>query len=136
MADDVQPPTRFCSGTRHLKELKVAGLPSPAVNQIEVSFSHWPPFSNQIDLEPACPPQLHPHLPQSEIVNYCRLKNIMVQAYCPLMRGSEGKQSLGEGAFWAGQEGYGWDHDGLKEVAQNVCPSLKIKISFSRCATD
>lgn len=91
---------------------------------------------DQVDPEPACPPQLHPHLPQSEIVNYCRLKNILVQAYCPLMRGPEGKQSLGEGAFWAGQKGYGWDHDGLKEVAQKVCPSLTIKISFSRCATD
>ncbi len=36
------------------------------------------------------------------------------------MRGAANKQSLGEGAAWAGQAGYGWDAAALKDAAAKV----------------
>jgi len=53
-------------GVKHLEEIKKAGLPLPAVNQIE----------------------LHPYLQQREIAEYCKKNNIIIQAYCPLIRGA------------------------------------------------
>ncbi|KAK4702367.1 hypothetical protein P7C70_g3856, partial [Phenoliferia sp. Uapishka_3] len=50
----------------HLEELKASGVKlTPEVNQIE----------------------LHPWCQQKKIVEYCRAKGIIVQAYCPLVRG-------------------------------------------------
>jgi len=53
-------------GVKHLEEIKQAGLPLPAVNQIE----------------------LHPYLQQREIAEYCQKNNIIIQAYCPIIRGA------------------------------------------------
>ncbi|KIJ23623.1 hypothetical protein M422DRAFT_77224 [Sphaerobolus stellatus SS14] len=50
---------------KHLEELKEAGMIKPAVNQLE----------------------LHPFCQQKEIVEYCQKNGIIVQAYCPLVRG-------------------------------------------------
>ncbi|KAI0331227.1 Aldo/keto reductase [Cubamyces sp. BRFM 1775] len=52
-------------GVRHLEELQQAGLPPPVVNQIE----------------------LHPLCQQRPIVEYCKEHDIVVQAYCPIIRG-------------------------------------------------
>ncbi|POW05086.1 hypothetical protein PSTT_09950 [Puccinia striiformis] len=53
-------------GVDHLKKLEEAHVgPTPAVNQLE----------------------LHPWCQQTSIVDYCRSKGIMVQAYCPLAKG-------------------------------------------------
>ncbi|KII91993.1 hypothetical protein PLICRDRAFT_695476 [Plicaturopsis crispa FD-325 SS-3] len=49
----------------HLEEIVAAGLELPAVNQIE----------------------LHPLCQQKPIVKYCSERNILVQAYCPIIRG-------------------------------------------------
>jgi len=53
-------------GIHHIKEIEDAGLPLPAANQIE----------------------LHPFKPRDELVAYCREKNILVQAYSPLAKGT------------------------------------------------
>ncbi|KZT59076.1 Aldo/keto reductase [Calocera cornea HHB12733] len=50
---------------KHLEEIKEAGLPMPAVNQLE----------------------LHPWCQQKPIVDYCDAHGIVVQAYTPLTRG-------------------------------------------------
>ncbi|PCH43552.1 Aldo/keto reductase [Wolfiporia cocos MD-104 SS10] len=52
-------------GIKHLEEIKQAGLEMPSVNQIE----------------------LHPLCQQTPIVSYCRENGIVVQAYCPILRG-------------------------------------------------
>ncbi|PVF95088.1 Aldo/keto reductase [Serendipita vermifera] len=52
-------------GVRHLQELVDAGLEVPSVNQIE----------------------LHPFCQQKEIVKWCEDHGVVVQAYCPLIRG-------------------------------------------------
>ncbi|KAF8550677.1 Aldo/keto reductase [Imleria badia] len=56
-------------GVKHLEEIRDAGLQMPAVNQIE-----------------ACS-ILHPLCQQRPIVNYCRAHEIVLQAYCPILRG-------------------------------------------------
>ncbi|KZT35834.1 Aldo/keto reductase [Sistotremastrum suecicum HHB10207 ss-3] len=52
-------------GVKHLEEFKKHGLETPSVNQI----------------------QLHPLLQQKEIVKYCKQNGIVVEAYCPIVRG-------------------------------------------------
>ncbi|BGP54181.1 hypothetical protein JCM8202_001314 [Rhodotorula sphaerocarpa] len=52
-------------GVEHLKQIKEAGLETPEVNQIE----------------------LHPFLQQKSIVEYCEQEGIVVEAYCPILRG-------------------------------------------------
>jgi diketogulonate reductase-like aldo/keto reductase len=59
-------------GPKHIEEIVEAGLPLPAVNQVE----------------------LHPFNQQKAIVSYCQSKNIIVQAYCPLIRGAMSDQTL------------------------------------------
>ncbi|KAH7916518.1 NADP-dependent oxidoreductase domain-containing protein [Hygrophoropsis aurantiaca] len=59
------------SGIHHLEEIRKAGFPSPSVNQIE----------------------LHPFCQQRPIVEYCQNHSIIVQAYCPLIRGEDGKMN-------------------------------------------
>jgi len=52
-------------GVKHLEELALVSSTKPAVNQIE----------------------LHPWVQQRLIVEYCQKHDIVVQAYCPLVRG-------------------------------------------------
>ncbi|KAI0930646.1 hypothetical protein AcW1_003614 [Taiwanofungus camphoratus] len=51
---------------KHLEEIKNAGYEMPSVNQIE----------------------LHPLCQQKPIVSYCREHSIVIQAYCPILRGA------------------------------------------------
>ncbi|EIN12068.1 Aldo/keto reductase [Punctularia strigosozonata HHB-11173 SS5] len=52
-------------GIKHLQEIQTAGYELPAVNQIE----------------------LHPFCQQRPIVDWCNKHSIVVQAYCPIVRG-------------------------------------------------
>ena len=52
-------------GVLHLEEMEKAGLPTPAVNQIE----------------------LNPFWRLDDIVKQCRQKGIALMGYCPLFRG-------------------------------------------------
>ncbi|THH19620.1 hypothetical protein EW146_g1586 [Bondarzewia mesenterica] len=59
-------------GLKHLQEIKSVGLELPAVNQIE----------------------LHPFCQQKPIVSWCREHGIVIQAYCPLLRGQMDDKTL------------------------------------------
>ncbi|CAK5265791.1 unnamed protein product, partial [Mycena citricolor] len=59
-------------GVHHLEEIKKAGMEMPAVNQIE----------------------LHPLCQQKPIVDYCKANSIVVQAYCPIIRGKMDHPSI------------------------------------------
>ncbi|KAL8677621.1 MAG: hypothetical protein Q9186_005956 [Xanthomendoza sp. 1 TL-2023] len=48
------------------------------INEMKEYAKIWPPQVNQIEL--------HPWNQQRDIVNYCRTNNIIIQAYCPLVR--------------------------------------------------
>ncbi|KAG7098720.1 hypothetical protein E1B28_000633 [Marasmius oreades] len=52
-------------GVKHLEEIRNAGFEMPSVNQVE----------------------LHPLCQQRPIVGYCQKHNIVVEAYCPIIRG-------------------------------------------------
>lgn len=69
-------------GVKHLDEIKDAGLQIPAVNQIE----------------------LHPLCQQQPIVDYCRTNGIVVQAYCPILRGQ-----MDNSVIWSIAKKYGRD---------------------------
>lgn len=69
-------------GIPHLEALRRAGLPTPSVNQIEV----------------------HCFLYQRKVIEYCKKRNICVEAYCPLAK--------------ADSKAKGNTH--LKNVARNV----------------
>ncbi|KAF9050003.1 NADP-dependent oxidoreductase domain-containing protein [Panaeolus papilionaceus] len=59
-------------GVKHLEEIRDAGYPAPAVNQIE----------------------LHPFCQQKDIVDYCRKNQIVIQAYCPILRGQMDHEAI------------------------------------------
>ncbi|KAF5322694.1 hypothetical protein D9619_001555 [Psilocybe cf. subviscida] len=59
---------------KHLDEIKAKGWETPSVNQVE--------------LQPFCQ--------QKPIVEYCRKHNIVVQAYCPIIRGDMGDPVIQE----------------------------------------
>ncbi|GAA5865735.1 hypothetical protein JCM3774_004984 [Rhodotorula dairenensis] len=52
-------------GVEHLKQIEEAGLEVPEVNQVE----------------------LHPFAQQKPIVEYCEQRGIVIEAYCPILRG-------------------------------------------------
>ncbi|TFK23951.1 Aldo/keto reductase [Coprinopsis marcescibilis] len=52
-------------GKHHIEEIKAAGLELPSVNQIE----------------------LHPFCQHKNLVQYCKDNGIILQAYCPIVRG-------------------------------------------------
>ncbi|KAJ9106749.1 hypothetical protein QFC19_003061 [Naganishia cerealis] len=112
-------------GVEHLRQLEEAGLPPPAVNQIEVRNDS----EHLLDLHSrlatfSTSEQLHPHLQQHDIVEYCKSHDIHVQAYCPLLRGPQSQQSLGDGADWAGMPGKGWDAQVLRELSDKYSKSI------------
>jgi hypothetical protein len=79
---------RLCfSNVKHLEELRTAGYELPAVNQIEVGFILSSEGMLNSNESPILPMQLHPFCQQKEIVKYCKAHNIVVQAYCPIIRG-------------------------------------------------
>jgi len=69
-------------GVKHLQEIEAEGLETPSVNQIE----------------------LHPLCQQKPIVEYCKANGIVVEAYCPIIRGDFSLDGLAEMA-----EKYGRD---------------------------
>ena len=56
----------------HLKEIEKAGLPTPAVNQIE----------------------LNPYWRLEDIVSYCKVKGIAVMGYSPIFRGKKNEDPI------------------------------------------
>ncbi|KKY27196.1 putative aldo-keto reductase [Phaeomoniella chlamydospora] len=78
-------------GIKHIEEMKeYATIWPPHVNQIEVSSSISTPLSKKppfhtTDPNPL-PLKLHPWNQQPEITSYCAQNNILISAYCPLVR--------------------------------------------------
>ncbi|KAG9095046.1 hypothetical protein FRC06_010183 [Ceratobasidium sp. 370] len=62
-------------GVKHLEQLREAGFETPSINQIE----------------------LHPWCQQKDIVAYCEEHGIVVQAYCPLVRGAKWEDPILKG---------------------------------------
>ena len=53
--------------------------------------------------------QLHPLCQQKDIVEYCQKNNIVVQAYCPIIRGQ-------------------MDNEVIQSVAKKVCALIRFKL--------
>lgn len=77
------------SGIKHLEEFKDARYEMPTVNQIEVQILILIDIRTHrhTDEHNICFIQLHPFCQQKSIVEYCRANAIVVQAYCPILRG-------------------------------------------------
>jgi hypothetical protein len=75
--------TSNSSGLKHLEEIKDAGLQMPAVNQIEACLLL---LLRGGEVTFMCT-KLHPLCQQRSIVEYCNAHSVVVQAYCPIIRG-------------------------------------------------
>ncbi|KAK5164117.1 uncharacterized protein LTR77_010208 [Saxophila tyrrhenica] len=67
-------------------KIKSIGVSNFGIGHIEKMKEYakvWPPMVNQLEL--------HPWLQQREIVDYCHKNNIIVEAYCPLVRNQKAK---------------------------------------------
>ncbi|KAK5991461.1 putative oxidoreductase C2F3.05c [Cladobotryum mycophilum] len=60
------------------KSIGVSNFGIKHINELKEFAKVWPPHVNQIEL--------HPWMQQREIVEYCEKNDIIVQAYCPLVR--------------------------------------------------
>ena len=75
----------LCSNVKHLEEIRAKGWSMPAVNQVEVRLA--PSQGNTMLIIIRSNIQLHPLCQQRPIVEYCAAHGIVVQAYCPIIRG-------------------------------------------------
>jgi diketogulonate reductase-like aldo/keto reductase len=92
-----------------LEELKeFAKVWPPAVNQVEVCVCYFP-YPSSANHPLGCPAysylptdtqdtlanasQLHPWCQQRELVDFCKQNNIVVQAYCPLVRNEKAQDA-------------------------------------------
>ena len=65
----------------HDGKIKSIGASNFGIGHLEDTKKYakvWPPAVNQLEL--------HPWLQQREVVEYCRKNNIVIEAYCPLVR--------------------------------------------------
>ncbi|KAK5111554.1 hypothetical protein LTR62_004850 [Meristemomyces frigidus] len=60
------------------KNIGVSNYGIAHINDMKTYASVWPPAVNQLEL--------HPWLQQREVVDFCHKNNIVVEAYCPLVR--------------------------------------------------
>ena len=82
---------------KHLEEIRVAGLPTPAINQIEVGPVHYSLVTDKNGrLTCLLTAQLHPYAQQRPITEYCAAHGIVVSAYAPLVRGEVKKDVIQE----------------------------------------
>ena len=83
-------------GIKHIEGMKsYAKVWPPHVNQIEVSDRSEQTTSTWHDMTDTV--KLHPWLQQREIVEYCKKNNILVEAYCPLVRNQKADDSTLKG---------------------------------------
>ncbi|KAF1836595.1 Aldo/keto reductase [Decorospora gaudefroyi] len=61
-----------------VREIGVSNYGIQHIDEIKTFSGEWPPVVNQIELHPWCQ--------QREIVEYCKQNDIVVEAYCPLVR--------------------------------------------------
>ncbi|KAL8726118.1 MAG: hypothetical protein Q9166_006910 [cf. Caloplaca sp. 2 TL-2023] len=63
---------------KRVRSIGVSNFGIGHINEMKEYGKIWPPQVNQIEL--------HPWNQQRDIVSYCRTHNIIIQAYCPLVR--------------------------------------------------
>jgi hypothetical protein len=102
------------SNVKHIEEIRAAGYELPCVNQIEVRFIIFSVSTSSCNATHGSSRQLHPLCQQKEIVKYCEANNIVVQAYCPIIRGQ-------------------MDDPVIQEVATKVRPAQVL--NFDHCRT-
>ncbi|ORX97549.1 NADP-dependent oxidoreductase domain-containing protein [Clohesyomyces aquaticus] len=61
-----------------VRDIGVSNYGWPQIEEIKKYGKVWPPAVNQIELHPWCQ--------QREIVEYCKKNNIVIEAYCPIVR--------------------------------------------------
>ncbi|KAK3718855.1 hypothetical protein LTR37_004771 [Vermiconidia calcicola] len=75
-----------------IKSIGVSNFGIGHIDQMKEYSKVWPPAVNQLELHPWCQ--------QREVVDYCHKNNIVVEAYCPLVRNQKADdptlKSIGE----------------------------------------
>ncbi|KAL8780129.1 MAG: hypothetical protein Q9213_006613 [Squamulea squamosa] len=66
---------------KKVRSIGVSNFGIGHINEMKEYAKIWPPQVNQIEL--------HPWNQQREIVDYCRTNNIVIEAYCPLVRNNK-----------------------------------------------
>ncbi|CAO2649050.1 Nn.00g099990.m01.CDS01 [Neocucurbitaria sp. VM-36] len=66
-----------------VRDIGVSNYGIQQIEEIKSIGKIWPPVVNQIELHPWCQ--------QREVVEYCKKNNIVIEAYCPLVRNEKSK---------------------------------------------
>jgi diketogulonate reductase-like aldo/keto reductase len=74
--------------------------------------------------------ELHPWLPREDIVSWCRARNIVIEAYCPLVRGQRSEDEILKAI--AAQHGKTWAQVLLRWSLQKGFVPLPKSVTMSR----
>lgn len=69
-----------------LKAIGVSNFGVGSIDRMKEYAQVWPPMVNQLEL--------HPWLQQREIVSYCQKNDVVVEAYCPLVRNQKAEDPV------------------------------------------
>lgn len=69
-----------------LKAIGVSNFGVGSIDRMKEYAQVWPPMVNQLEL--------HPWLQQREIVSYCQRNDVVVEAYCPLVRNQKAEDPV------------------------------------------
>jgi diketogulonate reductase-like aldo/keto reductase len=68
-----------------VREIGVSNYAVEVLEELKEFARVWPPAVNQVELHPWCQ--------QRELVDFCKQNNIVVQAYCPLVRNEKAQDA-------------------------------------------
>lgn len=86
--EDLHPSFSFQAGK--IKSLGISNYGIHHLNELETYIKATTP-QHKIDVGQW---EIHPWLPRADIVSWCRARNIAIEAYCPIVRGTRAEEPV------------------------------------------